>query len=124
MLTTIQNTQATTQNQEATQTPGIAKFTLYVGLNDKDSKRQEIATEEAIKTASELVANQLGGGTIYSARGIYQHEDGTIITENTLRIEILFADAPDVLKLVADLKQKFNQESVAVQFETIYSELI
>lgn len=65
----------------------ITKFTLFVGLNDKDSKKQEISTLNAYKIVYNLIASDFGGGTISEATGIYKHDDGTIVTEITLRIE-------------------------------------
>ena len=101
----------------------IKKFTLYLGLNDKDSKQQEISTIEAYKVVSNLISKDFDGGTIFEAKGIYKHEDGTIITETTLRIELLFAEQIKVKELCNTLKAIFNQESIAVQEEAINSEL-
>lgn len=102
----------------------MEKFTLYLGLNDKDTKTQKINTLEAYKIVTNLLAADFGGGTIYEARGIYKHDDGTIVTETTLRIEILFTTRGQVLDLIATLKKLFNQESVALQVENIDSTLI
>lgn len=102
----------------------MEKFTLYLGLNDKDTKTQKINTLEAYKIVTNLLAADFGGGTIYEARGIYKHDDGTIVIETTLRIEILFATRAQVLGLIATLKKLFNQESIALQTETIDSTLI
>ena len=101
----------------------IKKFTLYLGLNDKDTKRQEVSTLEAYKVVSNLISEDFGGGTIFEAQGVYKHADGTIVTETTLRIEILFAEARDVRALVDTLKKCFNQESIAVQEQEVESEL-
>lgn len=101
----------------------IKKFTLYLGLNDKDSKQQEIATVEAYKIVSNLISSDFDGGTIFEAKGIYKHEDGQIVTETTLRIELLFTEAIKVKALCETLKKLFNQESIAVQEEVINSEL-
>lgn len=101
----------------------IKKFTLYLGLNDKDSKVQEISTLEAYKIVSNLISADFDGGTIFEARGIYKHEDGQIVTETTLRIELLFAEPQKVKNLVDTLKKLFNQESIAVQQEVINSQL-
>lgn len=101
----------------------IKKFTLYLGLNDKDTKVQQISTLEAYKIVSNLISADFGGGTIFEAKGIYKHEDGTIVTETTLRIELLFAEEIQVKELVCTLKKLFNQESVAVQQEVINSQL-
>ena len=101
----------------------IKKFTLYLGLNDKDSKQQEIATVEAYKIVSNLISSDFNGGTIFEAKGIYKHADGQIVTETTLRIELLFTEAVKVKALCETLKKLFNQESIAVQEEVINSEL-
>ena len=102
----------------------MEKFTLYLGLNDKDTKTQKIGTIEAYKVVENLIAKDFGGGTIYEARGVYRHESGQIVTENTLRIELLFTTLEAVKELVATLKRAFNQESIAVQRENICSELM
>lgn len=101
----------------------IKKFTLYLGLNDKDTKQQEIATVEAYKIVSNLISADFNGGTIFEAKGVYKHEDGQIVTETTLRIELLFTEAIKVKALCDTLKKLFNQESIAVQEEVINSEL-
>ena len=101
----------------------MKKFTLYMGLNDKDTKVQVISTIEAYKVVSNIIAKDFGGGTIFEAQGIYKHDDGKIVFEKTLRIEILFAEEPQIKTLVAELKKIFNQESIAVQVEDINSDL-
>lgn len=102
----------------------MKKHTLYLGLNDQTTKRQEISTIEAYKMVSNILAADFGGGTIYEAQGVYRHEDGTVVFEKTLRIEILFAEDEQIEQLVKELKKLFNQESVAVQVEEIYSQLM
>lgn len=101
----------------------ITKFTLFVGLNDKDSRQQEINTVDAYKIISNMITANFDGGTISEATGIYKHQDGTFTTETTLRIEILFASAEQVKPFVAELKKVLNQETIAVQKEVINSEL-
>ena len=64
------------------------KIILFVGLFDKDSKAQEVTTLDAYKVASNLVTDIIGFGTITEAVGIYTHDDGTIVNEPTLRIEV------------------------------------
>lgn len=94
-----------------------------MGLNDKDTKTQLIGTLEAYKVVSNILAADFGGGTIFEAQGIYKHDDGTVVFEKTLRIEILFAEREQVKVLVEQLKKMFNQESIAVQEESIDSDL-
>ena len=102
----------------------MEKFTLYLGLNDKDKKVQLINTIEAYKICNNILLHYIDGATIFEANGIYKHDDGTFTIEKTLRIELLFVDKKTVLNIVDDLKKAFNQESIAVQNELVNSELI
>lgn len=104
----------------------MKRYTLYVGLNDKDTKTQKIDTIEAYKIVENMLASMFDGGTIFAAKGIYKHDDNTIVIENTLRIEILEFDnsiIENVREFVNILKMNFNQESIAVQIEVCNSEL-
>ena len=102
----------------------IRKYTLYVGLNDKDTKTQKIDTIEAYKIIENLLVNKVDGGTIFEANGVYKHEDGTVVIEKTLRVEIMFATDEQIKEIVEYLKIILNQESIAVQKEEITSELM
>lgn len=102
----------------------MKKFTLYVGLNDKDKKVQLISTVEAYKITNNILLHYTDGATIFEASGIYKHEDGTFTIEKTLRIELLFITEETVDEIVKDLKQAFNQESIVVQKELVNSYLM
>ena len=102
----------------------MEKFTLYLGLNDKDTKQQKIDTIEAYKIVENIITEKFDGGTISHATGVYKHDDGTIVREETLRIELLFTTHEAVVKLCNMLKIIFNQESIALQQDVINSELI
>lgn len=96
------------------------KIILFLGLFDKDSKAQEISTLDAFKIASNLVTDIIGFGTITEAVGVYTHDDGTIVNEPTLRIEVSNVELEPMKRLAIALKQAFNQESVA--FEVVHSD--
>lgn len=60
------------------------KFTLYMGLNDKDSKQQEISTLDAYKITANAIMKYFGGATITESTGIYKHADtGTFVVETS-----------------------------------------
>lgn len=103
----------------------MKKITLYIGLNDKDSKIQEVGTLDAYKTVSNIIGV---GSTITEGRGIYKHKDGTVVTEVSLIVELLdFDNTLDkgwVNSKVEQIKTTLNQESVAVQYQEVESELI
>ena len=97
----------------------MKKATLYIGLNDKDTHRQEVETVEAYKLVQRELVRAVGGGTIYAADGIYTHDDGTIVIEKTLRVEIIGAADPAIMGLVQVLKTILNQESIIIQREQV-----
>ena len=96
------------------------KVLIFCGLFDKDSKTQEISTLDAYKVASNLLTEIIGFGTITEACGVYTHDDGQIVQEPTLRIEVSNIELEPMKKLAIALKQAFNQESVA--FEVVKSD--
>ena len=103
----------------------IVKHTLFLGLNDKDKKVQLINTIEAYKIVMNLVCSVgYDGASVSNTTGFYKHDDGSFVVEESLRIEILFADDIKTDNLIHDLKRTFNQESVALQIEKIESKLV
>ena len=101
----------------------MTKTTLYIGLNDKDSKTQKINTVEAIKILTNLLVD-IGGATIYNATGIYTHENGDIIIENTLRVELIGIEENIILNKIKVLKLLFSQESIIKQTEEINTAIL
>ena len=96
------------------------KYILNVGLNDKDSKIQKITTLEAYKMVENvLLSNGLSGYTIYQGKGLYRHDNGSIVQENTLIIEVLFTDDKTINNIISILKQVLNQESILKQVQKI-----
>lgn len=93
----------------------MKKHTLYIGLNDKDEKRQTVITEKALSIVEGIFLDVIGGATISEARGIYTHENGQKVIENTLRVETFGAN-DDAIRFCAEyLKKALNQESIAVE---------
>lgn len=102
----------------------MKKVTLFVGLFDKDTKQQEITTVDAYKVVTNLLTQWGECGTITEAVGIYKHEDGTIIQEPSLRVEVI-TDRVELMKQIAyNIKTALNQESVMVDVTTSQTEFI
>ena len=103
----------------------MKKITLYVGLNDKDSKVQQISTIEAERIVCNIIATD---NTIKQCKGVYTHEDGTITTENTLEVVLLdFDNRLDegwIAGKASRIKQALNQESIAYEETVSNSKLI
>lgn len=105
------------------------KITLYVGLNDKESKKQEISNETAEQLIYYILLNNGLNCTLSMNKGIYTHrESGTVTIGNSFKIELLcfedFCSFSIKVKTIVDyLKTCLNQESVAVVKEYLNSAL-
>lgn len=101
----------------------MKKYTLYLGLNDQDTKLQKFDITTSYTLVNNIISNHLDGATISECTGYYKHQDGFVVIEKSLKIELLFADDETVKTIVQQLKKVFNQESVAVQIQDVVSEL-
>ena len=65
------------------------------------------------------VANSFWGGTISEALGVFKHDDGTIVQEESIRIETLdFWMSENAVNDFCELvKRELNQESILVETE-------
>ena len=101
----------------------MKKYTLYIGLNDKDSKKQEISTKKAVNTiVSMVVANNLKGCTISQSIGYYLHDDNiSMVVEKSLKLELFTSSLKAIKSLISQLKEALNQESICVQISKLDS---
>lgn len=97
----------------------MTQYTLVVGLFDKDTHKQEVGTVKATQLVNKIVTAFIGFGTISDAQGVYTHENGEMVIEPSIRIEVLATEKyinDDLMKEVAQaLKSQLNQESVLFQ---------
>lgn len=89
----------------------MKKQILYVGLKDKDTKKQEVSTTKA----KNIIINVCGDCTLSDSLGAYTHEDGTTVREKTIRVELLFKSSNEVKRMAQDIKEKLNQESIGYE---------
>ena len=103
----------------------MKRITLYVGLNDKDKKYQVFSDIEAFKIITNLLlVSGIDGATVFDARGIYRHDNGAVIIENTIRVELFEPDETALYKAISAIKTALNQESIALSEETIVTRFI
>ena len=104
----------------------MTRYTLTIGLFDKDTKRQKISTDIAIRIVSDLVVNVIGYGTIHTGNGIYTHVNGEVVVEPSI---VFFVDGEKDLKdkvktLAWQIKKALNQESVMMEETAVKMEFI
>ena len=96
----------------------MLKYNFYVGLNDKYTCKQEVSTEKAEMILSEILLDEFRvyGFTMINCKGVYKMENtGEIISENTIKIEIVSDSAIPADRIVEKIKNRLNQESVMVE---------
>lgn len=80
-------------------------YTYFIGLNDKDTKKQEISTDEAIK----IIVNSIPCDFTFSiCNGVYTHKDKTKVCEVTIKVESI----QPLNGYMDKIKEKLNQESI------------
>ena len=95
----------------------FAEIVVSIGLNDKSTKKQEIATE----TARKIVFKTFGDCTIQDCRGRYTHESGEVVIEKSFRVTI-YADTSELENITEkckELKVKLNQESIVLSWRPV-----
>lgn len=90
-----------------------AIFTLSIGLNDKDTKRQELSRETAVNR----IFDALSDCTILDAMGQFTHEDGARVREKSLRVYVYGEEEnfQEVCNSAAELCGSLNQECIVAQ---------
>jgi hypothetical protein len=102
----------------------MTKHILTIGLNDKDTYTQKFDTITAYKMIEQILSPRTNGYTMYETNGGYMHDNGTFISEKSIRIELMFISQTQVF-IIADLiKQQLNQETIAYETITSNSKLI
>lgn len=107
----------------------MLKTSLYIGLNDKDTKKQIIVDSVAKEVIIYAIVKQKLDFTLFECNGVYTHENGVSVIEKSFKIELLCFENEKtfnekILQVVKDLKIMLNQESIAVSREYIESELL
>lgn len=102
----------------------IKKYTFYIGLNDKDTKKQ-LVTEQQVLYLLDKVFDSF---TAYTANGRYKYFDGTV--ENEATIVVTYFDFVDELNstkvknITKFLKNQLNQELILVEIQETNTQLI
>lgn len=94
----------------------MLKFTIIAGLNDQITKKQEISTTEAYnRILTVLKNNGVEGATFTECKGLYIHEDGEAVFENSIKIELLFITESIAKAICKELKERLNQEMIVLE---------
>ena len=100
------------------------KYNIYIGMFDKDTKQQKLSSQDFFNTVRKVMRlKDIENYTIYKCKGHYKHEDGKIVCEPSLNIEIIEPDNWINYDYISDLKRMLcdalNQESVLITKQEI-----
>ena len=102
----------------------MKKITLSIGMNDKDTKKQEIDDKKFIQVIQDNVI-PLGGATIIpGCVGVYTHDDGQVVVEKSVQVVFYGADQEAVKETARRLCRLLNQESIAYEETEFISHFI
>ena len=104
----------------------MRRYTLTIGLFDKDTKKQKFSYALAKNIVADLVVNSIGYGTVYNGDGVYTHVNGEVVVERSI---LFFVDGEKYLKdkvknLAWQIKKALNQESVMMEETAVKMEFI
>ena len=102
----------------------MEKITLYVGLNDKDTKQQNFSTLEAYKITENIAKSHDAQCSIFNAECVFKHDDGTATIEPMLKVNLFNISEAALLEIVRLLNNVFNQEEILVHKEVITRKVV
>ena len=105
----------------------MEKLTISIGLLDKDSKTQLISNNDAMETVNSCFLSRLDAFTVYYAKGVYTHDNGQQVQENTIRVEVVAFNDNDynnTIQSIKEVKKALNQETILLEKQVIDSYLI
>jgi Protein of unknown function (DUF3574). len=91
------------------------KWTVYVGLNDKDEARPLFSSEEAKSKLNAVAAKHVRGFTVREAEGFWLSDTGQQFSEKTLIYDFLETTEQQLAAVIEEMKTSMNQESVLVE---------
>ena len=94
------------------------KYTMYLGTNDKDTKKRELQIKEIQEQMHEICMQYVDGYTLTVADGYFKDDDGKPYRE--ISLVYVFIDTPleSIQKIMDEALIKFNQPSILLEEST------
>ena len=102
----------------------MKKNTLFIGLNDKDTKTQILTDEQARNIIIAAACEYVGGVTLSDAYGVYTHANGERVIEHTITGTIYDGDDDAIKAMIKELLVALNQESIINEQSDVNSEFV
>lgn len=94
---------------------------FYIGLYDKDIKKQIIKEEEAIQIIHNIFTKyNYDCLTVNYCYGIYKHNNGEKVKEPSFKVEILTDEnIKNIDEIIKDIKEEMNQEAIGFFYQNL-----
>ena len=93
----------------------VANYTLYVGLNDKETYTQLVSDDFAMDIVRDTVTNIVGGATFTKSYGHWVDEFGNETNETSIVVEIMGTDDAHIERICSSLNYGLNQNCIMVK---------
>ena len=95
------------------------KYNIYIGMFDKDTKKQELSTQEFLNTVRKVMRfNYIDNYTIIKCKGHYKSDTMTVC-EPSIIVEIIINYELFTNDIKTMLCKELNQESVLITKQVI-----
>lgn len=100
------------------------RYTIYVGLNDGDTKepRRDLQTLESVLYS--VCKNYKVSFSILESEGGYFHANGHFIKEDSIQVILIGSTKEIANEIAIDICAFFNQESVLVVHDVVDSYMV
>lgn len=95
------------------------RYTISVGLNDKEEKKQLVQTESVLRLVKDCCKNYDMAFSSYLQDGGYIHDNGEFVLEKSVCIVFIDPDENMIEEIAKDLCAFLNQESVMITAEEV-----
>lgn len=102
----------------------MIKTIIYLGLQDKDTKQVHFTLDFVQAYLADMFSEH--GATIQRARGLYKYDDNTIANEPTFIITLFdrVLDKEFYKRVIKELKNEFNQESILIERSEVVAQFV
>lgn len=90
------------------------KTTFFIGLFDKNTKKQEMITEQAVEIIKSIANTYFKGATVWTCQGLYKHVDGSEVAEPSIACMVYNITSEQREAFCQKAKTLLNQECIAV----------
>lgn len=91
------------------------KYTMYIGLYDKDTYKQLMSDDQAQQLISEICLKYVDGYTFSKRQGAYKNEKGVVTQESSLVYEFYSVNDEAIKKIMDEAIEKLNQSSILIE---------